>query len=154
MEHEDDRGVAWSWPTLPRFVEHCLDARKGGRVATWETVWKVLRALPGTEQGLLHGNPAVRVRGRPVAYLPSNARSRPLHAPDHEEFLVVRCDLAERAALLAQDPETFFVTPHYQTYPGVIVRLATVRPDQLRELLTEAWRLVAPKRLVRELDDT
>jgi hypothetical protein len=135
-------------------VEHCLEARKGGRVATWERVWKVLEALPGTEQGLLHDNPAVRVRGKLVAYLPNNRRSRPEHVADHEEFLVVRCDLAERAALLAEDPETFFVTPHYQTYPGVIVRLATVRPDQLRELLTEAWRLVAPKRLVQEVDNT
>jgi hypothetical protein len=121
-------------------------------MATWATVWKVLAALPDTEQGLLHDNPAVRVRGRLVAYLPNNPRSRPADAPDHEEFLVVRCDLAERVALLAEDPETFFVTPHYQTYPGVIVRLATVRPDQLRELLTEAWRLVAPKRLAREPD--
>jgi hypothetical protein len=123
-------------------------------MATWATVWKVLEALPGTEQGLLHDNPAVRVRGKLVTYLPNNPRSRPAHAPDHEEFLVIRCDLAERAALLAEDPETFFVTPHYQTYPGVIVRLATVRPGQLRELLTEAWRLAAPKRLVRELDET
>jgi hypothetical protein len=135
-------------------VEHCLDANKGGRVATWETVRTVLQALPGTEQGRLHDNPAVRVHGKLVAYLTNNPRSRPADAPDHEEFLVIRCDLAERAALLAEDPETFFVTPHYQTYPGVIVRLATVRPDQLRELLTEAWRLVAPKRLVRELDNS
>jgi hypothetical protein len=36
----------------------------------------------------------------------------------------------------------------------VIVRLATVRPEQLRELHTEAWRLVARKRLIRELDET
>jgi hypothetical protein len=122
-------------------------------MASWATVWGVLAALPGTEQGLLHDNPAVRVRGKLVTYLP-NPRSRPAHAPDHEEFLVVRCDLAERAALLAEDPETFFVTPHYQTYPGVIVRLATVRPDQLRELLTGAWRLAAPRRLVGELDQT
>jgi hypothetical protein len=34
----------------------------------------------------------------------------------------------------------------------VLIRLATVLPEQLRELLTEAWRLVAPKRLVRKLD--
>jgi hypothetical protein len=108
-------------------------------MATWETVWEVLEALPGTEQGLLHENPAVRVRGKLVTYLPDNARSRPAGFPDHEEFLVVRCDLGERAALLAEDPTTFFVTPHYETYPGVIVRLATVQPDQLRELLTEAW---------------
>ena len=123
-------------------------------MARWETVWTVLQALPGTEQGRLHDNPAVRVHGKLVAYLPNNPRSRPADAPDHEEFLVIRCDLAERAALLDEDPETFFVTPHYQAYPGVIVRLATVRPDQLRELLTEAWRLVAPKRLVRELDNS
>jgi hypothetical protein len=123
-------------------------------MATWETVWKVLKALPGTDQGLLHDNPAVRVRGKLVAYLPNNRRSRPADAADDEEFLVVRCDPGERAALLAEDPKTFFVTPHYETYPGVIVRLATVRPDQLHELLTEAWRLVAPKRLVRELDET
>jgi hypothetical protein len=73
-------------------------------MATWATVWKVLEALPGTEQGLLHDNPAVRVRGKLVTYLPNNPRSRPAHAPDHEEFLVIRCDLAERAALLAEDP--------------------------------------------------
>lgn len=34
----------------------------------------------------------------------------------------------------------------------MIVRLATVDPDQLRELLVDAWRLVAPKRLVRGYD--
>jgi hypothetical protein len=53
---------------------------------------------------------------------------------------------------LHEDPETFSVTPHYHTYPGVIVRLATVQADQLRELLTEAWRPVAPRGLVRERD--
>jgi hypothetical protein len=122
-------------------------------MATWATVWKVLEALPGTEQGLLHDNPAVRVRGKLVAYLPNNRRSRPDHAADHEEFLVVKTDFAERAALLEEDPETFFVTPHYESYPAVLVRLATVQPDQLQELLTDAWRRVAPKRLVRELDE-
>jgi hypothetical protein len=122
-------------------------------MATWEMVWELLGELPGTEQGLLHHNPAVRVRGKLVAYLPNNSRSRPAHAADHEEFLVVRTDFGERAALLAEDPETFFVTPHYENYRGVLVRLASVRPDQLRELLTEAWRLVAPKRLVRDLDE-
>jgi hypothetical protein len=87
-------------------------------MATWETVWKVLEALPGTEQGLLHGNPAVRVRGKLVTHLPRNRRSRPAHAADQEEFLVVRCDLGERAALLAEDPKTYFITPLYETYPA------------------------------------
>jgi len=44
------------------------------------------------------------------------------------------------------------VTPHYQTYPGVIIRLSTVDQDLLKRVLTDGWRLVAPKRLVREWD--
>ena len=82
-------------------------------MATWETVCELLGALPGTQQGRLHDNPAVRVGGKLVAFLPSNRRSRPPGVPDDEEFLVVKTDAGERAALLAQDPQTFFVTPHW-----------------------------------------
>jgi hypothetical protein len=120
---------------------------------SWDTVCAILAELPGTEPTPPdHRMEGVRVRGKPVAYLPGNARSRPPGAGDEEEYAVIRIGYEERAALLQQDPETFIVTPHYQNYPGVIVRLATVPPDQLRELLIEAWRLVAPKRLVREFD--
>jgi hypothetical protein len=122
-------------------------------MATWDHVRAILGELPGTEEDPPFQMPAVRVRGKLVAYLPGNARSRPEEAGPGEDFLVVRIPYHERAALLEEDPETFFVTPHYQKYPGVLVRMATVPPDQLRELLIDAWRLVAPKRLVRELDD-
>jgi hypothetical protein len=120
--------------------------------ATWQTVAAILAELPGTRSDPPPGLPRVRVHGKPVAYLAGNERSRPTGAADDEEFVVVRIDYGERQALLAQDPDTFFVPAHYQTYPGVIVRLASVDPAQLRELLTDAWRLVAPKRLVREYD--
>jgi hypothetical protein len=122
-------------------------------MATWETVCAILAELPGTEHTPPgHHVEGVRVRGKQVAYLPGNARSRPAAAADEEEYAVIKIGYEERAALVQQDPETFIVTPHYQNYPGVIVRLATVSPDQLRELLTDAWRLVAPKRLVRQFD--
>ena len=52
------------------------------------------------------------------------------------------------------EPVTFFVTPHYATAPGVIVRLSRVDPDALRELLVEAWRTVAPKRLIKAYDQS
>ena len=61
---------------------------------------------------------------------------------------------AERKALLHADPATVFVTPHYANAPGVIVRLSRVDPDALRELLVEAWRAVAPKRLVKAYDQS
>jgi hypothetical protein len=95
--------------------------------------------------------PAVRVGGKLVAYLPGTERSRPPHF-GNDEVLVVRTDFDERAALIHEDPNTFAVTPHYQTYRGVLVRLSTVRSDQLRELLIDSWRMVAPRRLVRKWD--
>lgn len=52
--------------------------------------------------------------------------------------------------LLAADGEKFFTEPHYNGYPAVLVRLAAVEEDELRELITDAWRCQAPKALVRE----
>jgi hypothetical protein len=49
-------------------------------------------------------------------------------------------------------PEKFFLTPHYQAHPWILVRLSRVDPDELRELLAEAWRLRAPKRLAARLE--
>jgi len=68
------------------------------------------------------------------------------------ESIVVWVDFLEREALTQEQPETFVVTDHYRDYPMVIMRLATVDPDELRELLIESWRRVAPKRLVAEFD--
>ena len=94
----------------------------------------------------------VRVSGKVLAYPAANERSRPGNAPANEEFVIVRISLERREQLLDSNPDAFFVTPHYRDYPGVIVRLSTVDTDQFRDLLTESWRLVAPKRLVRDWD--
>jgi hypothetical protein len=58
----------------------------------------------------------------------------------------------EREALLQGQPEAFFTTPHYDGYPYVLVRLARVDRQELAELLEEAWRIRAPKRLVAARD--
>ena len=60
----------------------------------------------------------------------------------------VRIGFFERDVLIAENPDTYSITPHYQDYPAVLVRLASVEPDELEELLIEAWRFVAPKRLI------
>jgi hypothetical protein len=58
----------------------------------------------------------------------------------------------EKAALIAADPDAFFTEPHYNGYPAVLVRLEAIDEDELTELLTDAWRLAAPRRLLAELD--
>ena len=69
------------------------------------------------------------------------------------DALVLRVtDLGEREALLQGQPDAFFSTPHYDGYPYVLVRLDKVDPAELAELIEDAWRLRAPKRLLKEFD--
>ena len=61
-------------------------------------------------------------------------------------------DVDEKAALIASEPNKFFTTPHYDGHAMVLVRFAAIDRDELGELLTESWRLAAPKRLLAEFD--
>ena len=62
-------------------------------------------------------------------------------------------DEAEKQALLLGEPGTFFTTPAYDGLPLVMLWLAKVDVDRLRELVTDAWRMRAPDGLVGDLDD-
>src|SRR5881227_4374717 len=62
-------------------------------------------------------------------------------------------DEAEKQALLLGEPALFFTTPGYDGLPLVMLRLAEVTVDRLRELVTDAWRMRAPDVLVGDLDD-
>jgi hypothetical protein len=69
------------------------------------------------------------------------------------KVLAVRVpNLGEKDALIASDPDIYFTEPHYNGFPAVLVRLAAISRAELEELLIEAWRLQAPKQLVREYD--
>ena len=46
------------------------------------------------------------------------------------------------------EPEAYFITPHYEGAPYVLVRLEHVDPVELAELVEDAWRLTAPPELV------
>ena len=62
-------------------------------------------------------------------------------------------DEAEKQALLLGEPDLFFTTPTYDGMPLVMLRLAGVSVDRLRELVTDAWRMRAPQALAADLDD-
>jgi hypothetical protein len=116
---------------------------------SWAAVRDFLVEFPGCEKEPAGGREVVRVSEKVLAYLAINERSRPSGVAGNEAFVIVRIDLDRRQHLLEMNPEAFFVTPHYQNYPGVIVRLSTVDQKQLRDLLVDACRLVAPKRLTQ-----
>ena len=55
--------------------------------------------------------------------------------------------LEGKEALLGSFPDAFFTIPHFDGYPAVLVRLDAVDADLLREVITDAWILKAPRRL-------
>jgi hypothetical protein len=62
-------------------------------------------------------------------------------------------DEAEKQALLLGEPDVFFTTPSYDGLPLVMLRLAEVKVERLRELVTDAWRMRAPDALLSDLDE-
>jgi hypothetical protein len=59
----------------------------------------------------------------------------------------------EKRALIASAPKKFFTTSHYDGHPIVLVNLKAVGVKEATELITESWRLRAPKKQVKEWDD-
>jgi len=108
----------------------------------WDEVVAIGTRFPEVEEGTCFGTPALRVRGKFICRLRTD--------PD---ALVVRViDLADAQALLLGQPDVFFSTPHYDGSPYVLVRLDVVGEDELAELLEDAWRLRAPKRMTAAYD--
>jgi hypothetical protein len=123
-------------------------------MATWADVASVLGELQLTEERSPH---EWRVGKKLIAW------ERPLRKSDHEaltelgieppqgDILGVRvADEGVKFALIADEPELYFTTPHFDGYPAVLVKLAKIDELGLRELIVEAWLTQAPKRLVQE----
>jgi hypothetical protein len=68
------------------------------------------------------------------------------------ETLVLKTTFVDRELLIRANPDAYFFTDHYRDYPWVLVRLSRIRPAELRERIEEAWRRVAPKRLIATFD--
>lgn len=109
----------------------------------------IARALPETSWN----GGAFEVLGKSVAWVYQEKVAGQRGRVERRDVLAVRvANLDEKEALLAADPEKFFTDAHYSGYPAVLVRLAAIERDELTELLTDAWRLRAPRRLVKEVD--
>jgi hypothetical protein len=111
-------------------------------MATFEDVRALAIDLPGAEESTSFGTPAFKVRKKLFARL-----------REEGEVLVVKIDRDERDALIESEPDVYFVTAHYENYGYVLVRLDAVERDHLREILTDSWRVAAPKKLQDELTD-
>jgi hypothetical protein len=107
----------------------------------WSDVVALGAELPEVAESTSYGTPSLKVRGKSFCRLRTEA----------DGGLVVFCSLSEKEALLARGG-AYYTTPHYDGYGSVLVDLARADPDELRELLTESWRVKAPVRLRKAFD--
>jgi hypothetical protein len=105
--------------------------------AEFEPVRRAATGLPEVDESTSYGTPALKVRGKFLTRLKEDG-----------ETIVLRVDFDSRDAMMRVQPDVFYLTDHYRDYPAVLVRLKAVNRAQLRELLADAWRLVAPRSLV------
>ena len=105
----------------------------------FDTVRTVGLTLPDVEATTKYdGSPVLKLGGCFMAGLAMHPSAEP-------ETLVVRVDLEERALLLEDAPETYYLTDYYRNHPVVLVRLSRIERDALRDLLSVSWRLTSPK---------
>ena len=105
---------------------------------------EIALSLPATTERPSYGTPGFRVKDKLFARMREG---------DDQGVLVLWVESEEeKHALIAEDPDRFFTMPHYDGHAMVLARLAALDADELTELLTDAWRVRAPARLVADLD--
>jgi len=72
---------------------------------------------------------------------------------EHERHAWIKSTSDEQLALVAMDPDAFFVPPYVGPSGWIGVVLSKADGGEVRELVTEAWRMTAPKRLVAAFDE-
>lgn len=113
-----------------------------------ETLRKLCLALPETTERLSHGEPTWFIRGKKTFVTYANHH--------HDDVLAFWCAAPDGAqeALVALDPERFFVPPYVggRGWIGVRLDVAGIDWDQIADLVVDAYRTVAPRKLLAELD--
>jgi hypothetical protein len=116
---------------------------------TQADVRRIALALPGVREASERFAFSVEKKGKQKGFVWAwNERVDPKkpRVPRKDVLAVRVANQAEKAALLAGDPEKFFTEPHYDGYPAVLVRLPKVSRAELRKLVEDAWRTLETAR--------
>lgn len=139
---------------MPRSDYGTLQQRERGRamlnagrlvtaMVTLAAVFEVGLSLPGVEERLAYGSPALKVKGRGAGM--QLMACVPTHKSAEPNSLMIRVDQDQRAVLLAESPDVYYAPEHYVNYDAVLVRLSRLDPGMLRDVLTMARNAAAKK---------
>jgi hypothetical protein len=111
-------------------------------MSTWKTVQELAAKLPDVAEAQWYGTPAMKVGGKGFVRLKERMDD------------VIAFPSEEKEILLATDPAKYFTTPHYETGGDwLLANLSKVPKAELREILTDAWRLCAPPKVLKAHPD-
>ena len=103
---------------------------------TFRQVEAIGTRLPDVEVTTSWGSPTLKVRGKMFVCMA-------IHKSAEPNTLVAMMDLAQRDALIEEEPAIYYLTDHYVGYPCVLVRLSRVHRDALRDLVHTAYQFAA-----------
>lgn len=113
-----------------------------------ERMREICGALPEVTERLSHGEPAWFVRGKKMFVTYADHH--------HDDRLAFWCAAppGARDALVASDPQRFFVPPYVggRGWLGVYLDVTPVDWAVVEDLVEDAYRVVAPRTLVARLD--
>lgn len=108
----------------------------------WDQFVAIACELPEVEASTSYGRPAVKVRGKFMAG----------YNPKEKAFVLRLASVEEQDFLIEMAPDIYYITDHYKGYPAVLARPAKLTRTEARGRLLNAWRVQAPKSLVKRLD--
>jgi hypothetical protein len=93
--------------------------------------------LPDTESGTSYGKPAVKVASNGRAFL------FPSHEADTSFGVAIDLDTIE--ILKDTDPDTYWQSPHYVGWEGVLIRYDSKDEERVRDVIARSRDWVAAK---------
>ncbi|MBA2372244.1 MAG: MmcQ/YjbR family DNA-binding protein [Chloroflexi bacterium] len=107
----------------------------------WAQVVKLALGLPEVAESTWFGTPSLKVLGKGFVRL-----------KDEDTIVLLVDSVDEQELLMRLEPEVYFITDHYRGWPAVLARLSALRTPGARARLEAAWRVKAPRSLVRARD--
>ena len=108
--------------------------------ADFRRLVKAAKGLPEVEESTWFHTPSLKVRGKGFARVKEPG------------VVVLMATLEDKDLLFASAPDIFFETDHYRGWPAVLVRMSAISDAELKHRMAIAWRLKAPRTLVKKLD--
>lgn len=106
------------------------------KLLNYETVRQIALALPNAEDGLSYGAPALKVNGKLLF----------VRLREELDAIVLRTTFEEREALMAADPDVYFITDHYLIYEYVLISRKNVGLDALTDMIRRSYNLALRKK--------